>query len=312
MFNRYLRTYPWYFQLLMYVLMVFTLFSFVSLIAQALLPKLSGYPISALTNIDEHSPKALVNTALLMQGIMHVGIFTLPALLFAYLTHPRPGYYLGIRNAGKGIHWILVILIALGAVPIFMSMAAWFQSLHIKWADVAQQRIDNLEKPYLDMNSVGDLLRTFTIMAILPAVGEELFFRGIIMRFAKKRSRGMSFPIIISAIMFALFHFTAYGFFPILFAGILLGLIYYWTRSIVCSMVFHLLNNGLQIVMMYLAKDNTHVKALIDSNSLPIFLPIAGFIIFLISFYLLWKNRTPLPADWAADFTQEELSEKGL
>lgn len=292
--------------------MVFTLLSFVSVITQALLPKLSGYSILALSGVNEQSPKALINTALLMQGILHIGLFTFPPLLFAYLTHPKPGYYLGIRNAGKNIQWVLVILIVVGAVPVFMNMATWFQSLHLKWADVAQQRIDNIEKPYLNMNSVGDLLRTFTVMAILPAVGEELFFRGIIMRFAKKRSRGMTFPILISAIMFSLIHFSAYGFFPILFAGILLGLIYYWTRSIVCSMLFHLLNNGLQIVLMYMAQDNTHVKALISTNSLPVYLPIAGFLVFAISFYLLWKNRTPLPADWAADFTQEELSEKGL
>ncbi|MBS1689535.1 MAG: CPBP family intramembrane metalloprotease [Bacteroidetes bacterium] len=312
MFNRYLRTYPWYFQLLMFVLMVFTLFSFVSLIAQALLPKITGYSISALVGINEQSPKTLVNASLLMQAIAHVGIFLFPSLLFAYLTHPRPGYYLGMRRPGKSIHWLLVIFIALGAIPVFMSMASLFQNLHWKWADEAQQRIDNLEKPYLNMSSMGDLLRVFTVMAILPALGEELFFRGIIMRFAKKRSRGMTFPILITSTMFALFHFTAYGFFPILFAGILLGLIYYLTGSIICSMLFHLLNNGLQIILMYAAKDNAQLKGLVDSNSLPIYLPILGLIVFGIAFYLLWKNRTPLPDNWASDFTEAELSEKAL
>ena len=312
MFNRYLRTYPWYFQLLMFVLMVFTLFSFVNLIAQALLPKITGYSVNAILSINEQSPKTLVNASLLMQGIMHIGIFLLPACLFAYLTHPRPISYLGIRKPGKNIQWLLVIFIALGAIPVFMSMASIFQSLHWKWADEAQQRIENLEKPYLNMNSSADLLRVFAVMAILPAVGEELFFRGIIMRFAKKRSRGMRFPILITSTMFALFHFTAYGFFPILFAGILLGLIYYLTGSIVCSMLFHLLNNGLQIILMYVAKDNAQLKSLVDSNSLPVYLPIAGLIVFGISFYLLWKNRTPLPADWASDFTEAELSEKAL
>jgi membrane protease YdiL (CAAX protease family) len=145
-------------------------------------------------------------------------------------------------------------------------------------------------------------------MAILPAAGEELFFRGILMRFIKKRSRSITFPIIISALMFALVHFSVYGFVPILLSGILLGLIYYLTGSILCSMLFHMLNNGLQIIAVYMGNSNPAIKHAIDSNWVPPYILIGGLLLAGISLYLLWKNRTPLPPDWANDYTQEEIA----
>ncbi len=130
------------------------------------------------------------------------------------------------------------------------------------------------------------------------------------MRFIKKRSIGMAFPIGITALMFALVHFSVYGFVPIFISGVLLGLVYYLTGSLWCSILFHLLNNGLQIVAVYVGKTNPTVDKIIEGNTVPAYLLIGGLFLFIGSFYLLWKNRTPLPADWAIDFTKEELAEQ--
>ncbi|MBA3828276.1 MAG: CPBP family intramembrane metalloprotease [Taibaiella sp.] len=307
----YWRNFPVWLQLVLFAFMIFTFFYFGDSICLYILPKATGYTIKEILTINEASPSSLVRAALIMQGILHICIFLLPSLLFGYMTTPRPAIYLGLRKPGKPVQWVLVLLITLGAIPVLMGLEGLFEGMHLgKWADDAQKAIEKMEKPFFNFTSFGDFIKVFAILALLPAIGEELFFRGILMRFMKKRSRNMIYPIILSGLLFAIAHFTVYGFIPIFMAGILLGTIYYLTGSIWCSMLFHLLNNGLQLIIVYMAHDNVTIRAFMESNHLPFYIPVTGAIVFVISFYLLWKNKTPLPPQWASDYT--ELSKKEL
>jgi len=120
----------------------------------------------------------------------------------------------------------------------------------------------------------------------------------------------MFFSVAVTSLLFALIHFNVYGFVSILLAGILLAMIYYLTGSIWCSMLAHLINNGLQVVMIYVFRDNETWKAIVNGNTLPAYVPIVGGLVMVGSFYMLWKNRTPLPEFWSVDFTAKELMEQ--
>ena len=67
--------------------------------------------------------------------------------------------------------------------------------------------------------------------------------------------------------------------------------------------------NGLQVVITYLAGNNSSMKAINDTNSVPLSWVLIGAVMFSAGMYMLWKTRTPLPADWSADYTTEELME---
>lgn len=315
MFTRYLRSYPWWLQFILFLLMVYILFWLSIASVLYFIPAFKGLSIqtaiNTIQNLNDHSPRKLIDAAILFQLITSVCMFMLPPLVFAYLAHPRPVQYLGLRAPGKPIHWLLVVVMFVGIIPVFLSMENWLSHFNLSSGLRAEQeeneRITDL---FLNMPNLGAFLKTFFVVAIVPAIGEELFFRGIIMRFIKKRSRNMVMPIIITALAFAFVHSNVYGFPSIFMAGVLLAIIYYYTGSILCSMLGHLINNGLQIVIIYLANDNPAIKNMMGSNSLPAYVPIIGAVIFSIGFYFLWKTRTPLPKNWAEDFTPEELSEK--
>ena len=117
----------------------------------------------------------------------------------------------------------------------------------------------------------------------------------------------MIFPLFITSLLFALIHFAPYSIVPIFFAGLLLGLIYYLTGSLWCSILFHFLNNGLQIALEYYGNSNKSVQTIMDSNSLPLYLPLAGALMVAIALYILFKTKTPLAPGWENDFTAEEL-----
>lgn len=82
-------------------------------------------------------------------------------------------------------------------------------------------------------------------MVIIPAVCEELLFRGVIL--AEYRSLGQGNAILISAICFAMLHFSVTNFPVYLFVGILLGVITTASRSVIPAMLVHLLNNALSV-----------------------------------------------------------------
>jgi hypothetical protein len=75
-------------------------------------------------------------------------------------------------------------------------------------------------------------------------------------------------------------------------------------------MLFHLLNNGLQVLLAYMGKSNPTIDAMLNDNTIPAYYPIGGLILCSLCLYLLWKKRTPLPADWANDFSQEERAQE--
>lgn len=313
MFSRYWRSYPWWMQLILFVLTVFILAYFCIAVAGVVVPRIMGVEATALRGINENSPRSIINAALVYQFLTSMGIFLLPPLLFANLAHPDIPFYLGLRRPGKSIQWILVILIIVGAMPLLLTIESWMQHIDLgSSAKALQEQNDNLVKAFLNINTPLQFISAFGVLAILPALGEELLFRGVLMRFAAKRSRGITFPIIISSLMFAGMHSSITGFLPIFLAGSLLATIYYLTGSLWCSILGHLVHNGLQVCIMYFAKDSAYIKAIEKSNELPPYIPFIGAVIFGIGLFLLIKHKTPLPPNWSDDYSEEELSEKGV
>lgn len=307
---RYFRYYPWGLQLLLFMLMVFTMISGAGVVIASVFTKMTGFDPTRMQNISPDSPAGLVSAALTLQGISSICIFLLPALLFAYLTTPRPAEYLGLRAPKKNIHLLLVVLIMLGATPVF-ELIQWLVSNINFGAKIKaeQQASDNMYNAFLSMPTPGSFIKAFSIMALIPAIGEEMFFRGVLMRFARQRSRNMVFPVVFTALIFAYSHSNIYGYIPIFLAGLLLALMYNLTGSIWCSILAHLSFNGVQVALSYLSNHNKNAKAFLDSNSILAILVAAGAIVFGLSFYMLLKTKTPLPDNWSDNFTPEELSQ---
>jgi membrane protease YdiL (CAAX protease family) len=82
-------------------------------------------------------------------------------------------------------------------------------------------------------------------LIIIPAICEEFLFRGII--FGEYRKLGTANAIIISAVCFAMLHFSLQNFFVYLFSGLLFGFCTAMTKSIIPSIALHLLSNTLSI-----------------------------------------------------------------
>ena len=304
---RYFRVYPWALQLLLFVLVFFTIRSGAEVVVLSVLTKMTGFTLAQLVAITPGSPASLVNVGIWLQGILNLATFCVPAFLFAYLSTPRPKDFLGLRPPGKPIQLLLVVLLILGASPLLQLIQGLIGKIDFGPAVKAEQeKSDNMMNAFLNISSFGSFIKVFVILAIVPALGEELFFRGVLMRFARQRSRNMIMPVVFSAAIFSLSHTNIYGYLSIFLAGVLLAVIYNLTGSLWCSILAHCSFNGSQIILMYLGTSNGQVKALMEQSTVPYFLVAGGAIVFGVSYYLLLKNKTPLPANWSDNFSPDE------
>lgn len=291
--------------------MAFTLTAFSAVVVQSIFPKITGLSIAAIQDITTESSNVQKSAFLWMQGIVSVFGFLVPPLVFAYLSTPRVKSYLGIKLPNNPLHIILAITMMLGAMPILLEIAGLIKNINLGSAnDAAQNKIEQITEALLDIKSAGQLVQVLLVMAVIPGIGEELFFRGVLLRFGHQRAGRMVLPIIISSLIFAAVHGTPYNLVSIAIAGALLCLVYYWSGSLVTGMIAHMVYNGSQIYLSYVAKSDESLNALTKSNHMPPAILITGIIVFAVSIFAFWKTRNTLPANWSANFTPEEIQAK--
>jgi sodium transport system permease protein len=141
------------------------------------------------------------------------------------------------------------VLIIAGGIPIGWTIA-WLQTF------VLEIPVDFLEA-LQRLVQAGDARRLFwllLVLALTPAVCEELVFRGVLLGSFTRRF-GMAGSIAGSALVFAAFHLsteTLIRFLPTAWLGLLLGFVVWHTRSIWPAMLMHFVNNGVVIVLVSL------------------------------------------------------------
>jgi hypothetical protein len=91
------------------------------------------------------------------------------------------------------------------------------------------------------------------MIAILPALGEELFFRGILQRIFVEWTRNSHVGVILAAFLFSFIHFQFYGFIPRFLLGLYFGYLLVWSSSIWAPVAGHLINNGIAVLYYHFA-----------------------------------------------------------
>ena len=279
-----------------------------------LIPRLTGFTTDQVAHVSETSSYALIKTALLSNAFISLVIFMLPALLFAYFAHPQPLPYIGLRMPGKTTQPLLAILLMLGAIPALELIQYLVSLLPFSAATRASQAAnDSMMNSFLNVSTGKDLIFAFTILAIVPGVSEELFFRGILMRLTAQKTQGIAFPIFFTAIIFASAHGNMFGLPSIFAAGILLGFIYYITGSLWCSILGHLSFNGANVVLSYLGNTSSAVKNTMNNSGAMTAIIVGGTIVACASFFALLKYKSPLPANWTDDFDgKQEIADSEI
>lgn len=221
--------------------------------------------------------------------------FLLPALLFGYYSSPGSLPYIGIRRSASPIILLLSVVLLFSIQP-FISFAGHLnEQIHFgafqKYLQQMEEMYERAMKTFLRMHSLGDLAFNLFVMALMPAVCEELFFRGAFQKVLLRLSNRPWLAILSSSLVFALLHGTFLKIIPIFILGIMLGTIYHVTRNIWYTIVIHFINNGLALLAYYYSDKSEFLKKLSDdSNSFPFYSVIISLVLSIAVIYFIAKK----------------------
>ncbi len=222
---------------------------------------LYGIPMYQLENMlqDVKNPLTLQVLKVIQTGST-IGTFIVPAWVLAYLFHGDPKEYLQLRKLAPATSLLWVGLGMLTAVPLINLLGDLNSKMHLpsflapveQWMRDSEDKAAVLTKAFLDMPDPGALLFNLFMIALLPAIGEEWLFRGVVQRLFSEWSGKKQVGIWAAALLFSAMHLQFYGFVPRLLLGALLGYLLLWSGSIWLPMLAHFLNNAAAVIAAYL------------------------------------------------------------
>lgn len=298
MFKNYLRIQPAPVQLLLF-LSFWCALMLVGLLIQPLYIKAAtGIGTDQLQHFLEDEIYKYPNVIFVSNTLFQVFTFLLPATIYAYLADPSPRQYLGMRAPGKKIQILGVALLSLALIAALGPVADWLKQMDLgNTSKKLDKQREGVIMAYLGSGNAWAVIRSIFLIAVVPAVCEELFFRGMVFKFAQSLLKKWWLSVIVSALLFSVFHTSISEFVPIFLAGLVLGWVYYLTSSIWMNVLLHLLFNGLQVLAGIYASDEFEKSLEPASVTLGIFL--AGAAVLALCIYFLYRKRTPLPAYWS-------------
>ncbi|MDY5075417.1 MAG: CPBP family intramembrane glutamic endopeptidase [Paludibacteraceae bacterium] len=193
-----------------------------------------------------------------LQLLQSVATFLLPALAGAYLWSNTPMQWLHLDSKPSWQEALAAVVVMLLAIPGINLLSAWNQQMVLpewmsgieQWMRMQEDAAAQLTEQFLRVDTVGGLLVNIGLMALLPAVGEELTFRGVVQGMF---TRNKHVAIWATAAIFSFVHMQFYGFLPRMLLGAMFGYMLWWTGSLWVPMLMHFVNNCAAVVVAYLA-----------------------------------------------------------
>ena len=193
----------------------------------------------------------------LSQTIGTIFIFLVPTYLYARICHIKAAKHLGFKKAIDWKQAAIAILIMFACLPAVDALQQFTEML--PWSKATLAKFDKAEADYYKqvaviarMNDVWDYLISVAVIALLPAVVEEMFFRGGMQNLLSRWFKMPMLAIIITSIIFSAVHGSYLGFLSRFALGFVLGWMYYRTGNIWINIIAHFFNNAVAITAMYL------------------------------------------------------------
>jgi uncharacterized protein len=191
--------------------------------------------------------------------VQDIGIFLLPPLVYAYLADPRPLAYMGIKSPQKNSFFLVALIIMIAGYftveflgMINQSIVTLLPKMTQKWVESGEENANGMLENILSIKGPASLMMAIFMVGALPAIGEELFFRGILQKLFIQIFKSAWPGIIFTGFLFSAFHMQFLGFLPRMALGIILGALYWYSGSILTSMLGHFIFNTINILLIYL------------------------------------------------------------
>ena len=219
-----------------------------------------------MDGIDHTNPESL-KLLKFFQISQTLGLFILPPLVVAWFFNGDILEYLSLNQKPTLILSLMVLLLVLvispfinftGTVNAGMHFPEWLSGVE-NWMRNAEDTAEQLVEAFLNVNGLGGLMFNLFMIAVLPALGEELLFRGVIQKLFTGISGSKHWGIWLSAALFSALHMQFYGFIPRMLLGGMFGYLLVWSGTLWLPILAHFINNAAAVILMYMV-DHNHIS----------------------------------------------------
>lgn len=241
---------------------------------------------------DSSSEQGLMGLRII-QIFQTFGMFMFPAIAIALFTSTQPIKYLGL-NQTTGTFIVYSIVLLLVFIPGINFIASLNAQIPLpSWMIEMEQNAAILTKKMLVTDNFSTMALNFFVVAIMPALAEELFFRGLLQKYLVKWTGKTFWGVLLAATVFSAIHMQFQGFVPRLLLGMVFGYLYVWSGSIWAPIAAHLANNGLAVVAYFLIGREV-IPSNLDTFGNASDMWQAGVMSLLLTaimLWVVWKNR---------------------
>lgn len=244
-----------------------------------------------------------------IQLFQSAAMFLLPPLCMAYLWAKAPMKWLKVDNFQSFKVSSMAILLMLVALPAINLLADINQQMALPtslepleaWMKTQEETAKQLTEQFLSVTTYSGLIINILLMALLPAVAEELTFRGVLQRLFQGSNvsdfhtvKVPHIAIWVTAILFSAIHMQFYGFLPRMLMGALFGYMLVWTGSLWVPILMHFTNNAMAVILYFVATragwDMEKVDAIGTGDTL--WLGIVSLVLTVVGIYAFRRSTT--------------------
>jgi uncharacterized protein len=291
----------WY-KLLFVCFLVLVFFMLTGILGLVTIMMNNGLTLQDAASLLNNPRPADIPALKLSQALQTIGLFIGTAWLAAFFLSPAAGTYLAIKSKPSYFSLFLVVLSMIIWIPTVNFSAAINARLNLPESmDFVENEMEALRNSYnqltelfLNTGSVTGFMVNIIVMAILPAVGEELLFRGVFQRLLTEWTRNIHWGVVLAAMLFSFFHFEFFGFLPRFLLGIFFGYLFAWTSSIWVPILAHFTNNFIIVCYSFYSQPTTGpspIEELGTHADLFLWISLAGGILVSALLFYYEKSR---------------------
>ena len=238
---------------------------------------------------------------LFSQAVTQIVVFGGSALLFAWLFYEHPVQYLQLAPTKRlGVKMLAAFVVLLLLLPLSDWLTRANDAMHLPHSLSEAERVirelsdksQEIVEGFLLRKGTGVLLANIVVLALIPAVCEELLFRGALQQILCRCFKGRQhIAILLTAAIFSLFHFELFAFLPRFMLGIALGYLFYYGGSLWVNATAHFANNAIVVVLYHLAGKGIIDIEMAESINAPWYLAFGGLALAVVVFVFVFVNK---------------------
>jgi membrane protease YdiL (CAAX protease family) len=224
-------------------------------------PLISGHPLSTLSDVISLQTSPGLFRAFIFSDMIGkiAGFILLPLVYLKFSKQENINPFIqNVRIPFEGLSIVIGIAALILSLPSITLIAELNKNIHLpeafssieKAMRDAEKLAEELTMLFVRIDTPADIALSFFAIAVIPAIGEEMIFRGFFQRELIHQTKKVHLSIWITACVFSFIHFQFLGFFPRVLLGALLGYMYVWSGSMLVPILMHFTNNALTLILL--------------------------------------------------------------